>query len=179
MQLGEFNTEDYIKTFYTELLKGKLKMKTLDDIMSYLEAIFAKIFLQAGVLKFIGATLVTIYAFFIPITGFLQLTAVLVTADFVTGIVASRNPKNKEDIIEIQSRRMQRSIYKIIVYSIALIVAHYIQVILIPNIEAPYFATFYIASTELKSLDENMNRIFGVSILGFLSEKIDKMKNQK
>ena len=47
-----------VKYSGTNTVKGKLKMKTLDDIMSYLEAIFAKIFLQAGVLKFIGATLV-------------------------------------------------------------------------------------------------------------------------
>lgn len=142
--------------------------------MKILLAIINKTFLNAWLVKLCGAIVVTFLAtkeYFLPISTFLKLTAVLVTADWITGILAS-----VINNVPLTSTRMKRTVIKITGYSIALIVAHEITISLLPGFEAAFFATFYIASTELKSLDENMEKLFGVSILGYLSKKIDENK---
>lgn len=136
-----------------------------------------KTFVDSGIVKFIGAALlaflVDLNMFFLPIAGFLKLTAVLVTADFLTGVIASLMKGE-----EFTSSGIKKTVFKITGYSIALIAAHYVTLILLPNIQAAYFATFYIASTEVKSLDENMEKIFGVSVLGFLNSKLGDVKKE-
>ena len=156
-----------------------VKMETVKKEMNNFLSILEKTFIDSGFIKLIGAFIITLLMnlnlFFIPIIGFMKLIAVLVTADFITGVIASLMKGNK-----FTSSGIKRTVFKITGYSIALIVAHHISLVLIPDLQAAYFATFYIVSTELKSLDENMEKIFGVSVLGFISERLGfNNKNKK
>lgn len=148
-----------------------------NEEMNYTILLLQKTFFNSWFAKLCGGLLVTLLAaqeYFLPIASFIKLSAILVAADWLTGILAS-----VINGVPLTSVRMKRTVIKITGYSIALIVAHEVSLTLLNGFQATYFATFYIASTELKSLDENMEKLFGFSILGFLSKQVDQKTDQK
>ena len=140
--------------------------------LNYMTDTIQKTWHNAFLTKFFGGAVVTLTSFFMPIAPFIWLTVGLVFADFITGIIASKYPKNKDKKVCIESSKIMRSVYKFAMYGIAIIVWHSISKVFLPTVELAYFATFFIAYTELKSLDENYKIIIGESLLDKMKEKI-------
>lgn len=140
--------------------------------LNYMTETIEKTWHQAFLVKLFGGFVVTLTSFFVPIAPFIWLTVGLVLADFITGIIASKYPKNKDKKVCIESSKIMRSVYKFAMYGIAIIVWHSISQVFLPTVELAYFATFFIAYTELKSLDENYKIIIGESLLDKMKEKI-------
>lgn len=148
-------------------------MKNHEQIV-YLMEFFEKTFFHSFIFKVIGGAIFTTSSFLLPIQGFIYLTASLVTADFITGIIASKKRKEK-----IRADKMINTIYKLIAYSIALIISEGLKIVLLPEIEVAYFATFYIAATELQSLDENIEHITGISMFSSIIKKFKSITEKK
>jgi phage-related holin len=114
-------------------------------------------------------------AFLAPIGDLLYFVSLLVIADFITGVVAAKYRNQKRESI-----KMARSIYKIVFYLIALMMAqlfdnqfqslfrpHLLSVVVDEQssqslIEFKFLAalSFIIIVRELKSIDENWESIF-------------------
>lgn len=142
------------------------------DDYDYLTQLSVKTFASGWAFKAIGGIIMAVYGFFIPIHGFLILTFCLVTADMITGIIATRYPQNPDERIEISSRRMARTIYKGTLYAISIMAFHGVAHTFELGVEMAYFAAFFIAVTELQSIDENINRVLGISIFGEIKKRL-------
>ncbi len=134
----------------------------------------SKALISIGVL--VGSILAEIYLFIEPITSLIMLTVWLVMADFITGIIACKFPKDKTQKVEIESTKMGRSIAKMLMYAISIIAWHGIGKVLIPSVEMAYFACVYISFTEIQSLDENGVKILGFSIFDKIKDKVKMLK---
>jgi len=140
--------------------------------LNYMTDTINKTWHQAFLAKLLGGFVVTLSSFFVPIAPFIWLTVVLVFADFITGIIASKYPKDKTKKGCIESSKIMRSVYKFTMYGVAIIIWHSISKVFLPTVELSYFATFFITYTELISLDENYKIIIGESLLDKMKEKI-------
>jgi hypothetical protein len=140
--------------------------------LNYMVETFDKTWMNAFAFKALGGVIVTITSFFMPIQPFIWLTLGLVFADFATGIMASRYPKDKDKKVTIQSSKVMRSVYKMGMYGIAIIIWHSIGLVFFPTFELAYFATFFIMFTEINSIDENYKIIIGDSLLTKMKSKI-------
>ena len=119
-----------------------------------------------AVLALIGAF---IFNSLLPIAPFIAVGVGLVVSDFVTGITAAYVTGTG-----ITSRRMARSVGKIVFYSLAIILAHAVEVVFFPGTNTlVYLVAVYIAITELYSNLENIGRITGTDILGVVRGVLD------
>ena len=144
--------------------------------LSYMVQILDKTWLSGFALKIIGGSVVTLTAFFIPIQPFIWMTVGLVIADFISGIIASKFPKDKTKKVEIQSSKLMRSVLKFTVYGLSIIIWHGISITFFPSIQLAYMAAAFICFTELQSIDENYKIIIGESLLTKMKSKIKPLK---
>lgn len=118
----------------------------------------------------LGATALVvqyIYPFIFPVKGFLIFTGAVVLCDTVTGILAAH--KRGEPI---SSKGMRRTITKIIIYFIAILLAEGMRVTFVPGVSIPYAVAFVIATTEFKSNIENIESISGISLWATITSTI-------
>lgn len=109
--------------------------------------------------------------FFSPIAIILFTTGALVFADLFTGVFAAR--KRGE---EIHSKKMARSISKIIFYFLAIILSRLMELAFFPQIPIANITAGYIALIEFKSNIENIGVITGIDLWKALINKIHKQK---
>ena len=116
--------------------------------------------------------LVTV-AFLTPIQAVLITVGALVWMDFLTGIAASI--KNK---IPITSYGFKRTVVKVCVYEMAIVLAYVVQLYLTgPAVPVLHLASSLIGLTELKSVYENLNIISGGSLLTTLISSIQNLSS--
>lgn len=118
--------------------------------------------------------LLAIIAFFAPTGEWLLFVGFLVVCDMITGIIAA-----KRTGIAISSKRMSDTVFKFIAYGIAILISHYVSFIFFPEFPAMQAVSALIASVELKSIDENFEKIFGRSILKFLTNLFKHASNKR
>jgi phage-related holin len=111
--------------------------------------------------------------FFSPIALILFTTGVLVFTDLITGVYAA---KSKGEIIH--SKKMARSIGKIIFYFIAIILSRLMEVTFFPVIPIANITAGYIALIEFKSNIENVGTITGIDLWKAIIDKINVIKNK-
>ena len=114
-------------------------------------------------------------AFIAPIIHIIFGVFFLVMADLVTGVLASLKRKQK-----ITSSKLSRTISKILVYLVTIIIVHVVNdTILFGNEIVPLesLVSGYIALTELKSILENLDKISGQKY-GVLSTLIHMLSNE-
>jgi len=113
-------------------------------------------------------------SFILPISHFLIFTVVLVVVDFVTGILAAR--KRKETL---KSRGFSRTVSKVVLYFVAILLANGMDVVFLWNIDAPinftYLVTGFVCLTEFKSNLENIGFLTGVDIWKNIAKKIPNL----
>jgi phage-related holin len=111
--------------------------------------------------------------FFSPIALILFTTGFLVATDLFTGIFAAK--KRGENI---DSKKMARSISKIIFYFVAIILSRLMEIAFFPQIPIANITAGYIALVEFKSNIENISTITGLDIWKALINKIHNQKPQ-
>lgn len=98
----------------------------------------------------------------------------LIFTDFVFGI--HRAIKLKE---EITSRKMAKSIGKILLYNMVIVLLYYTNIYIFnTGLELEKMAATLICLVELKSIDESWKLIYGWSLWGKLSDAIDTSINR-
>ncbi len=105
-----------------------------------------------------------------PILPMIWAMQFLIFTDFVTGIYAAW--KNKEPI---QSAKMGRTATKFLFYTLLLISGFVFETYFVPEVPFARVAGGYIAMTEIRSIYENANKIFGINIW----EQVKHMINKK
>jgi len=132
-------------------------LSILQDIWSFLTTLF-----MAAVM------------FFLPIHSFINLVIALITIDLITGIWASL--KRGEPFT---ASRMAKTVYKFILYALAIIAAYILQLIGNDGVGLPRIVALFVGSIELKSAYENIGKILGRDILidlwQILKGKIEEM----
>lgn len=98
-------------------------------------------------------------SFFIPIKGFLLFTVFVVFADTISGVLAS-----KKQAIEINSRGLYRTIEKIIVYFLSILIFEGAKQTFSIPLNISYMVASMIAVVELTSISENVKKITGVNL---------------
>ena len=102
-------------------------------------------------------------SFFIPIKGFLLFTIFVVFADTISGVLAS-----KKQAIEINSRGLYRTIEKIIVYFLSILIFEGAKQTFSIPLNISYMVASMIAVVELTSISENVKKITGVNLGTFI-----------
>lgn len=111
--------------------------------------------------------------FFSPIYLILFTTGFLVATDLLTGIFAAKKRGEAVD-----SKKMARSISKIIFYFIAIILSRIMEITFINGLPLANITAGYIALVEFKSNFENIGTITGLDIWKTLISKINNQKPQ-
>lgn len=110
-------------------------------------------------------------AFFSPILGILWSIGFLIMADTFTGIWAAKKNGKK-----IESRKAGRIISKLILYPVAIMVAHVSQMHLAPEIPWEKVTSGIIATVEIKSIFENISEILGYDLWKRIKDRMWKDK---
>lgn len=124
--------------------------------------------------NFLGLMLTYLVSFFTPLRPWLIAIGIFVVADMITGIFAAKNKGEK-----IQSNKMFKTIPKFSAYGLGIIVAHVLTLLFIKDFPAVKLVAGLIAFIEIKSLDENIKAITGVSLFSDLIKMLNPKRNDK
>lgn len=120
----------------------------------------------------ISASLILIFA---PVHGMMLTALALVVVDMITGIAAARKRGEK-----INSHGLKRSVIKLIIYQVAIMVSHLTEVYMLKGaIPLTVFVSGLVGTTELLSVLENLNSISGSDLLRAAIDKIQIEKKNK
>lgn len=105
----------------------------------------------------------------LPIASFIAVGVALVASDFITGLTASFYRKDA-----ITSRRMARTVLKIIFYSAAIVMVHVVEEVFFKTDTRilVYMVSAYISIVELYSNLENISTITETNIIGMLKRTL-------
>ena len=123
--------------------------------------------------KSILTTILTAIGWFLlPIAWHLMFTVALVIADLYTGFKASQ--------MKFISRGVRKSIDKTIAYFIAILIAHAFDLIYLPqgNMIVSFAVSSVIASTEMLSVFENIQRYTGTGLLSAIKNYLNGNSKQ-
>jgi phage-related holin len=121
---------------------------------------------QLGILGQLVAVVAGVTAsFFLPIAPYLLAIFCLVAFDTITGIASAKHRKEK-----IRANAMRRTVQKIKLYFIAIILVHLVEVVFFEFAPLTYIVASYIGIVELKSNFENIEEVTGTTIW-------DKLRN--
>lgn len=128
---------------------------------------------------FLAKLLVLTLAFLAPMHSIIFSMLFLVFCDAITGVIAARKKKEK-----ITSSKLSRTISKILVYFVTIVITHVINEHLLfgPDvIPLVSLVTSYIALTELKSILENLDKLTAgkMTFLGALMRAISNERFRK
>lgn len=102
---------------------------------------------------------VMLIVFLAPIHPVMYTTVFIVMADLVVGIWAAI--KRGETI---SSRKMSKSVSKVLLYNLALITSFVVEKYMLPELPLVRLASGFIAAVEVESFFENINTITGVNL---------------
>lgn len=134
---------------------------------------------QASILKKCGIIFANfLIAAITPIRWYLLSVGILVLVDLLTGVRAAQKREEK-----IQSRKMSRSLNKIVFYFIAILLTEMMQrvfftPILPENISVTAMTAGFVAMVEFKSNMENISDITGLDIWKKISESIPSLNGK-
>lgn len=119
-------------------------------------------------MKYIEGLMLSILAIFLPIKALIIAVLVLTLGDLITGIWVAI--KNKEPIT---SAGLRRSISKIVVYELCLLLGYVAEHYLIGDLlPVSKLLAGMVGAVEMKSILENANIIGGVDIFKSLIDKL-------
>lgn len=126
-------------------------------------------------IRSVEAMLLSIATVFAPIKSVIITAGILVIADLVLGIMAARHRKEP-----ITSAGFRRSITKVFIYEIAIMLAYITETYLTgPDVPVSKIVSGFVGITELKSVIENLNELSGDSIFKLLVDKLsDKRRDE-
>lgn len=109
-----------------------------------------------------------------PIYSFVGLSLMLVGIDLATGIQAARTRGAK-----IQSKGLQRTVLKFLMYTSAILAAHSVETVFFKDFPMTFSISAYIAVTELWSILENVGTVTGTNVLEAVREKLSEIVTKK
>lgn len=115
-----------------------------------------------------------ILGFFVDIQHFIYLVLLLVGVDMVTGIIAATKRKDK-----INSRRMARTVEKLLLYLLTIISAQAVKVVIMDAAPITYIVASSIVLVEFKSIIENVESVTDVDIWSKIKHFFNSLKNNK
>jgi phage-related holin len=119
-------------------------------------------------MKYLEALLISAAAVFAPIEASLIAMVVLTLSDMITGVLAARKQS-----LPITSSGLRRTVSKIFVYELAVLMAYMAEKYLLSNvIPLSKLCTGLITLVELKSLFENLDIIYGQPLFKTLIDKL-------
>ena len=110
-----------------------------------------------------------VVVYFQPTFKFIFLVGFFVVMDTITGLAGAYK---KEE--PITSKKFRSIFPKFIVYGVAVLVAHVIQNQFFPDFPAMKIIASFVGYSELVSIDENIQKITGVSVFKFFIKKLKK-----
>lgn len=120
-----------------------------------------------GYLAAIGGWLLS---FILPIVPFLVFVMVLVFTDLYTGTKAAKKRGEK-----INSKGFRRTVEKISLYFIGILIAEGMRVVFSIPFQVAYVVSFAIAISEFKSNIENIETVTGVHIWESIKKRFGKL----
>lgn len=118
---------------------------------------------------YLFALLYWVVVYFQPTLEFMLLVGFFVVMDTITGMAAAIKTDTP-----ITSKKFRAIFPKFIVYGAAVLVAHVIQRQFFPDFPAMKIIAGFVAYSELMSIDENIQKISGVSMFKFFIKKLKK-----
>lgn len=116
------------------------------------------------------AILMSIVAFFSPLKLMYHTFFFVVMLDMITGMIAAKKRGEK-----IESRKMRKTILKLLVYILVASAFYMFQVAIIPTLPFINVVFGLIIITELKSITENVDFIYKVKTFTRIYEFINKL----
>jgi phage-related holin len=110
-----------------------------------------------------GKFLVFLAAFFAPLKVFMFAVGALVMIDFIFGIIAAKKQKQP-----IESKKMSKTIIKLLVYQMLIITAHICETYLIDFVPFVQVTLGFLAVVEFYSIGENFSKITGMKFLSYI-----------
>jgi len=104
-----------------------------------------------------------------PVAPILWTMVFLIVVDFITGVVAAIRAKES-----VQSKKLFNTVSKFFIYNLVILSAHFIELHVIPDLPMLKIVGGFIAITELKSIFENFNKIYGINIWDYVKEAISR-----
>lgn len=104
----------------------------------------------------------------VPVAGFMLVGAVLVISDWITGVTAANIKKER-----ITSRGLLKSIRKIALYCLAIVLVVIVEVTFFQTKTIVYVLASYIALVELYSNLENISIITGTNLLAVVRQAVN------
>ena len=93
-----------------------------------------------------------------PLTGVIITVALLIVVDFITGSYASYVKRKP-----IESKRIGNTVSKFFIYNLVIISAYFLEKNIVSEVPFLKVIAGFIAITEIKSILENYNKIYGVN----------------
>lgn len=125
-------------------------------------------------MKAIEAAILSVIAIFIPIQAILLTTLAFITMDLISGVLSAK--KQKEPIT---SQALRRTVTKIFVYEIALMIGFLAEHYMIEYLPIVKMVSSMIAITELKSIYENIDILGGGDLLKSVIGKLGSDNSKK
>jgi phage-related holin len=115
-----------------------------------------------------------LWSMILPVGQFMAFTMLLVLCDFITGVAAARHRKE-----ELRSRGFMRSVYKIALYCIAILLSHGMTMVFFApkgiSFDLVWVVAGLIGLTEFKSNLENVATVTGVDAWARVAEVIPQL----
>jgi len=117
-----------------------------------------------------------------PVNGVMITMVFLIIVDFITGLYASYKHK-----IPINSERIGNTISKFFIYNLVILASFLLEKFIVEEVPFLKIIAGFIAITEIKSILENFNKIYGVDLfkalikllrIGGLSDAFDSLSKE-
>lgn len=112
--------------------------------------------------------LATLAVFFAPIYPAIIAVGILITIDFITGLIAA-----KKQGVTITSKKMGATVTKMLVYNCLIFAAHLCEIYLFPEIPFLKISLAFLAMTEFTSIAENFEKTTGKNLMILIRTYID------
>lgn len=113
-------------------------------------------------------------SFLMPVSEIISLVIVLVICDLITGIRAAKSRGE-----QIKSRRLQRTVEKIALFLIVIILSQWIKNIFMPVVPITYMSSLAIVATEFQSIVENVEAVTGVNIWSKIKNVFNRVNHKQ
>lgn len=117
--------------------------------------------------------LIWVLTYFSPTGYVLMVVGFFVMCDTLTGVLAA-----KREGQSITSKKLGTTISKFIAYMVGVLCGHVFQQVFFPEFPALKLIGGFIAMIELKSIDENIKRITGYSLLKTATERLESLRSK-
>ena len=118
--------------------------------------------------KMINKILATLAIFFLPLYPVMLAVGVLITIDFITGLIAAKKQGNP-----ITSKKMGATLTKMLVYQLLVIAAHLCELYLFNQIPFLKISLAFLAMTEFTSIAENFEKSTGKNLMSLIKDYLD------